>query len=106
MLCAPLLLRGQREVTQRRTFHASEYWRMNLSGGTLAGIGATILLLTAFGIGLWTSGFATEPLIWLIGICLNLVAMFFLFYPAIQGVGKTNSMPYFAPTASSFSISL
>src|SRR5215475_13329590 len=68
-------------VTQRRTFRASEYWRMNLSGGALAGIGVTILLLTVFGMALWMTEFATEPLIWFLGIGLNSVVMFLLFYP-------------------------
>jgi len=62
-------------------YRASEYWRMNLSGGVLAGIGATLLLLIVFGVGLWMTGLAGEIVIWFAGICVNFVAMVLLFFP-------------------------
>ena len=54
---------------------------MNLSGGVLAGIGSTLLLLVVFGVGLWMTGFASEIAIWFAGISVNFAAMVLLFYP-------------------------
>lgn len=68
-------------MDELKIYRASEYWRINLSGGVLAGIGGTVLMLTLFGIVLWMTGFAREIVIWFLGICLNFVVMVLLFYP-------------------------
>jgi hypothetical protein len=68
-------------LDQPTIYRASEYWRANISGGVLAGIGGTVLLLTVFTIVVWESGFAREGIIWFIVICLNALGMFLAFYP-------------------------
>jgi len=68
-------------LDEPKIYRASGYWRTNISGAVLGGIGVSILLLTVFTIVLWGSGFATENVIWLIGICLTLFATALAFYP-------------------------
>jgi hypothetical protein len=68
-------------MDEPKTYRASGYWRTNISGAVLAGIGGTILLLTVFTIVLWGSGFAEENVIWFIAICLILLGTALAFYP-------------------------
>jgi len=68
-------------MDQPQLYSASGYWRTNISGAVLAGLGGTILLLTVFTIVLWGSGFATENLIWFIAVCLILLGTALAFYP-------------------------
>ncbi len=66
---------------QPQLYSASGYWRTNISGAVLAGIGSTILLLIVFTIVLWGSGFATENMVWFLVLCLVLLGTALAFYP-------------------------
>jgi hypothetical protein len=72
---------GELVLDEPRIYRASGYWRTNLWGGVLAGIGGTILSLTVFTVALWMSDFAREIVIWLIVICLTALGMVLAFYP-------------------------
>jgi hypothetical protein len=68
-------------MDQPQVYRASGYWRTNISGAVLAGIGGTILLLIVFTIVLSGSGFAAENVIWFAAICLTLLGTALGFYP-------------------------
>jgi hypothetical protein len=72
---------GELVLDQPRIYRASGYWRTNVSGAILGGIGTAILLLTVFTIVLWGSDFGREAVIWFIGICLTLLGTALVFYP-------------------------
>ncbi len=68
-------------MNQPQIYRASGYWRTNISGAVLGGIGSAILLLTVFTIVLWGSDFSRQAVIWFVVICLNLLGTALGFYP-------------------------